>query len=95
MIEALLSPSSATLLACDSWRSSSRAILGCKEIKETEDSNGGIGTSLMDVKRDAVVGNEVAYELIIARSSGVVKDVEGKSVVLGWKRSECAASVHI
>lgn len=80
------------LIVCDSCRSSNRAILGCKEIKETEDSKGGIGTSLMDVRRDAVVGYDVAYELMTARSSGVVKDVEGKSVVVGWKRSGCAAS---
>jgi len=47
----------------------------------------------MAFRRDAVVGKEVADELMIARSSGADR-VVGTSVVLGWKRSGYLASVH-
>ena len=47
----------------------------------------------MTFRRDAVVGKEVAEELMMARSSGADR-VDGTSVVLGWKRSGYLASVH-
>ena len=59
-----------------------------------ESSAGGIGTSRIDVNRDAVEG----YELADARTMASMLDVSsvvGKSSELtDWKRSGCLASIY-
>lgn len=45
----------------------------------------------MALRRDAVVGYEVAQELMIASNSDV-DSVVGTSEVVGWKRSGCLVS---
>ena len=69
------------------------ASLGCSAINEADDSAEGIGKSLMALRRDAVVGYEVAQELMIASISDV-DSVVGTSEVVSWKRSGCLVSVH-
>lgn len=61
-------------------------------MSEAEDSAEGIGRSLIDVSREAVVGKDVAQELIIATSSGVVNVVGTSSGFSGEKRSGYVAS---
>lgn len=56
-------------------------------MREANDSAGGTGESLIDVSREAVVGNEVAQELTMAEISCVVKVVGTSSGLDGWKRS--------
>ena len=61
-------------------------------MREADDSAEGIGRSLIDVSREAVVGKDVAQELIMATSSGVVNVVGTWSGPSGRKRSGYVAS---
>ena len=56
-------------------------------MREADDSAGGMGRSLIDVNREAVVGKDVAHALMMASNSWV-DNVVGISLGLeGWKRS--------
>lgn len=70
MTAAVLRLSSAISLELASCNSSSLANLGKRVIRDVDDSAGGIGKSLMAFKREAVVGNDVAHELMTASCSG-------------------------
>lgn len=83
---ALLVLSSDSSHACDSCRSSNCASRGCSAIRAVEESEGGMGVSLIAFKRDALVWYDVAQELMMERIS-VVLNVVGISEVEGWKRS--------
>ena len=61
-------------------------------MREADESAEGIGRSLIDVNREAVVGKDVAQEPIIATSSGVVNVVGTSSELSGGKRSGYVAS---
>lgn len=61
-------------------------------MREPDDSAEGMGRSLIDVSREAVVGKDVAQELIMATSSGVVNVVGKSSGLSGGKRSGYVAS---
>lgn len=60
-----------------------------------DDSAGGIGRSLTEVNREAVVGNAVADELTTARSSLGDRFVGISSGLPGWKRSGWEASASV
>ena len=65
---------------------------GCSAINDADDSAVGIGRSLMALRREAVVGYEVAHELMTANNSEV-DSVVGTSELVGWNRSGYFASV--
>jgi len=53
---------------------------------------GGIGTSRIDIRRDAVEGYELAEARIIDRMPDVSSVVGRSSGLIDWKRSGCLAS---
>ena len=55
-------------------------------MSEAEDSAEGTGRSLMALSLEAVVGKDVAHEVIIASNSAADKVVGGPEIE-GWKRS--------
>lgn len=57
-----------------------------------ESSAGGIGTSRIDVRRDAVAGYELAEASMIANMLDVSNVVGKSSVLIDWNRSGCLAS---
>ena len=84
---ALLSLNSAISTACDACKASTFAIRGTKSINWAESSAGGIGTSRIEVRRDAVVGYELADARTIDNMLAVSNVVGKSSELIDWNKS--------
>jgi len=90
---ALRNLSAAISAACDAWMASTFAIRGTSSTSWADCSAGGIGTSRMELRRDAVSGYELAEERTMDKMLLVSSVVGISSELIDWNRSGCLASI--